>query len=98
MREYVSNCQQRPCRAQGPQKPITRPTDRGHGAPDMRSRGFRGPHAGRARPPGHLGRGNGVYGARHRGVPIEQAIGDVCAALPDAQPNAAFMDALRVKC
>ena len=39
-----------------------------------------------------------LYGARHRGVPIEQAIGDVCAALPDAQPNAAFMNALRVRC
>ena len=36
-----------------------------------------------------------LYGARHRGVPIERAIDDVCAALPGARPNAAFMDALR---
>ena len=39
-----------------------------------------------------------LYGARHCGIPIERAIDDVCAALPDAQPNAAFMNALRTKC
>lgn len=36
-----------------------------------------------------------LYAARHCGIPIETAIADVCAALPDAQPNAAFMQGLR---
>lgn len=39
-----------------------------------------------------------LYAARHRGIPMKQAIDDVCAALPGAMPNAAFMDALRVAC
>ncbi len=35
-----------------------------------------------------------LYAARHRGIPIEQALADVTNALPHAHPNAAFLAAL----
>lgn len=36
-----------------------------------------------------------LYSARHLGVPLETALGQVTAALPDADPNPAFRAALR---
>jgi hypothetical protein len=35
-----------------------------------------------------------LYAARHLGLPVRQALADVRAVLPDAQPNAAFLGAL----
>ncbi|MBC7443178.1 MAG: dual specificity protein phosphatase family protein [Ramlibacter sp.] len=35
-----------------------------------------------------------LYAARHRGIPIEQALREVTDALPHAHPNAAFVEAL----
>ncbi|TFC02638.1 hypothetical protein E3O32_11285 [Cryobacterium mannosilyticum] len=35
-----------------------------------------------------------LYAARHRGVPIDQALREVTDALPHASPNAAFVEAL----
>ncbi|TFD70560.1 hypothetical protein E3T48_16265 [Cryobacterium fucosi] len=35
-----------------------------------------------------------LYAARHRGVPIEQALREVTDALPHANPNATFIEAL----
>ncbi|WP_241985756.1 MULTISPECIES: ADP-ribosylglycohydrolase family protein [Cryobacterium] len=36
-----------------------------------------------------------LYAARHRGIPIEQALREVTDVLPHAHPNAAFLQALR---
>ncbi|HSP74675.1 MAG TPA: ADP-ribosylglycohydrolase family protein [Cryobacterium sp.] len=36
-----------------------------------------------------------LYAARHRGIPIEQALLEVTDVLPHANPNAAFLQALR---
>lgn len=36
-----------------------------------------------------------LYAARHRGVPMERALAEVCAVLPMAHPNAGFRAALR---
>jgi ADP-ribosyl-[dinitrogen reductase] hydrolase len=35
-----------------------------------------------------------LYAARHRGVPIDRALRDVLSALPNANPNRAFRDAM----
>jgi len=35
-----------------------------------------------------------VYAARHLGIGADAALADVCAALPDAHPNAAFRAAV----
>lgn len=35
-----------------------------------------------------------LYAARHLGVPMDDALREVCAALTDAHPNAAFRRAL----
>jgi protein-tyrosine phosphatase len=35
-----------------------------------------------------------LYSHRHRGIPMEQAIADVCHALPAANPNPGFRAAL----
>jgi protein-tyrosine phosphatase len=35
-----------------------------------------------------------AYAIRHKGIPVDQAVIEVCAALPDAHPNATFVSAL----
>jgi protein-tyrosine phosphatase len=35
-----------------------------------------------------------LYAVRHLGIPVQQTLHDVCAVLPAAQPNPAFMAAL----
>ena len=35
-----------------------------------------------------------LYAARNLGIPVQQALRDVRAALPDAQPSPAFLAAL----
>ncbi|MET0757237.1 MAG: ADP-ribosylglycohydrolase family protein [Mycobacterium sp.] len=37
-----------------------------------------------------------LYGARKRGIGVEQAFRDVCAVLPGARPNPAFRDGLKL--
>lgn len=36
-----------------------------------------------------------LYGARRRGISVDEALREICAVLPDASPNTAFREALR---